>query len=358
MARCVDHPRQLMKSTRSASGAAGSAVEAMERRARHSGGSNGGGSPVSATASRPRPQTSRMRRFQRGCVQAQSSTRPRKPPPCGRSSDPRARAHLGEPIIWAHAGTSDDSRGGACPAGRGAFVTARVYGNTEFRIGDRPVGPGHPCYVIAEAGSNHNRDLDDARSLDRGRRRSRRRRRQVPDVHRRGPVLAPHPGDELPQGAGAPRASASRSGSSSKRVEMPWEWHAELARHSAECGITFFSTPFEEEAVDLLEEVGVPAYKIASYEVNHLPTHRARRTDRQAAADLDRDGVARRHRAGARHRGCRGSARSAGHALRRELPAAVRGSQPARDHRRCATRSRYRSAGPTTRRATPPMSSR
>jgi sialic acid synthase SpsE len=56
-----------------------------------------------------------------------------------------------------------------------------------------------------------------------------------------------------------------------KRVELPWEWHAELATHAAECGITFFSTPFEEAAVDVLEEVGVPAYKIASYEVNHLP---------------------------------------------------------------------------------------
>jgi sialic acid synthase SpsE len=56
-----------------------------------------------------------------------------------------------------------------------------------------------------------------------------------------------------------------------KRVEIPWEWHADLARHAADVGITFLSTPFEEAAVDLLEEVGVPAYKIASYEVNHLP---------------------------------------------------------------------------------------
>jgi sialic acid synthase SpsE len=56
-----------------------------------------------------------------------------------------------------------------------------------------------------------------------------------------------------------------------KRVEIPWEWHADLARHAAENGIAFFSTPFEEAAVDVLEAVNVPAYKIASYEVNHLP---------------------------------------------------------------------------------------
>jgi len=64
-----------------------------------------------------------------------------------------------------------------------------------------------------------------------------------------------------------------------KRVEIPWEWHADLAAHAEKVGVTFFSTPFQEEAVDLLEGVGVPAYKIASYEVNHLPLiERAART--------------------------------------------------------------------------------
>src|ERR1700693_6101703 len=41
-------------------------------------------------------------------------------------------------------------------------VSAHSYGNQEFRIGDRPVGPGHPCYVIARAGPNHNPDPDTA----------------------------------------------------------------------------------------------------------------------------------------------------------------------------------------------------
>ena len=44
-------------------------------------------------------------------------------------------------------------------------MSARVYGNPEFLIGTRAVGPGHPCYVIAEAGSNHNRDLPTALRL-------------------------------------------------------------------------------------------------------------------------------------------------------------------------------------------------
>jgi sialic acid synthase SpsE len=149
-------------------------------------------------------------------------------------------------------------------------VSARVYGSPEFLIGSHPVGPGHPCYVIAEAGANHNRDLATALRLievaaEAGANAVKFQTytaeglysRRTPDIkylREKGLV-----GDE------------ESVWDLIKRVEIPWEWHADLARHAAKCHITFFSTPFEEAAVDVLEEVGVPAYKIASYEVNHLP---------------------------------------------------------------------------------------
>lgn len=56
-----------------------------------------------------------------------------------------------------------------------------------------------------------------------------------------------------------------------REAGTPYEWHAELFELAAECGLECFSTPFDTAAVDLLESLGNPIYKIASFEVMHLP---------------------------------------------------------------------------------------
>ena len=68
----------------------------------------------------------------------------------------------------------------------------------------------------------------------------------------------------------------------------PWEWHPALAERAAERGMALFSTPFDESAVDFLEEnLNPPLYKIASFELNHLPLLRkVARTGKPVAASV------------------------------------------------------------------------
>lgn len=139
---------------------------------------------------------------------------------------------------------------------------------TSVSIAGRVIGPGHPCFVIAEAGVNHNGSLDLARQL----------------VH----VAVAAGADavkfqtftaERLATYHAPKADYQRELLREtesqlemlRRVELSLQAHRELMAYSRELGIMFLSSPFEEESADRLEALGVPAFKVPSGEMTNLP---------------------------------------------------------------------------------------
>jgi N-acetylneuraminate synthase len=133
----------------------------------------------------------------------------------------------------------------------------------ELKIGKHTVGPGHPVYFIAEAGSNHDRDLDQARRLI----------DVAADAGADAVKFQTFRADALyPRSAGmtdylaVPRSIFDII----RDLEMPLEWLPILARHATERGLDFLSTPFDEASADALDPY-CSAIKIASYEMTHHP---------------------------------------------------------------------------------------
>ncbi len=130
------------------------------------------------------------------------------------------------------------------------------------RIGRHLLGEGNPCYVIAEAGSNHDGSLKQAKALvwaaaEAG----------ADAVKFQSFTAAGLLARELPD-SGCGR-SEHPAFATLERLSLPEQWHATLAEESKEHGIDFLSTPFEEGRVDLLEKLHPPAYKVASGDLTH-----------------------------------------------------------------------------------------
>jgi sialic acid synthase SpsE len=130
-------------------------------------------------------------------------------------------------------------------------------------IAGRSVGPGHPVYVVAEAGANHNRDLGIAKELI-----------DVASAAGADAVkFQTYTGKDL-YSSRTPAFDYLGGNANPQElldsIALPRAWQPELAAHAAERGIHFFSSPFDRDAVDSLVGVGVPAMKIASFEIVDL----------------------------------------------------------------------------------------
>ena len=137
---------------------------------------------------------------------------------------------------------------------------------TQIKIGKRSIGDGQPTYIIAEAGSNHNRSLKTAKKLI--------------DVAKSSGADAvkfqTYSADTLySKKTPTPKYLRKMTGKSLhqiiKDIELPREFQGELSDYCTQEGIQFLSTPFDYAAVEELAALDMPAYKIASFEIVHLP---------------------------------------------------------------------------------------
>ena len=139
----------------------------------------------------------------------------------------------------------------------------------KIHIKDSIIGKDSPCYIIAEAGSNHDRDLKTAIALidvaaDAG-------CDAIKFQSFTGDDIASEYQSELTTLPNEFRKWGNNLKELYESCALPEDFYGPIVDHARERGIHFFSSPFSEKAVDKLASIGVPALKIASFELVHLP---------------------------------------------------------------------------------------
>ncbi len=135
-------------------------------------------------------------------------------------------------------------------------------------VGGRVIGPGEPPWMVAELSANHNGDIDRALEL----------MRTAKTAGADAVKLQTYTADTMTIDCDADDFRISGGPWDGytlydlyREAHTPWEWHDALYEEGRRLGLTVFSTPFDASSVELLERLGNPVYKIASFELVDLP---------------------------------------------------------------------------------------
>ena len=148
-------------------------------------------------------------------------------------------------------------------------VLEMVMRTTYIEINKRKIGSNFPVYVVAELSANHRQKFDEAVKLVKAAKKARAEAVKL-QTYTPETITIKCNSPEFRIKGGTPWDGKTLYDLYSEAY-MPWEWQPKLKRVADDLGIDLFSTPFDKTAVDFLEDMGVPAYKVASFELVDIP---------------------------------------------------------------------------------------
>ena len=137
-----------------------------------------------------------------------------------------------------------------------------------MKIGNRHIGSDYPCFIIAELSANHGHNIEIAKETIRAAKRAGADAIKLQTYTADTITIDCEKDDFLIKGT---IWEGRKLYDLYKEAFLPWEWHQELFETAKEEGLICFSSPFDKTAIDFLEELNAPAYKIASFEITDIP---------------------------------------------------------------------------------------